>query len=229
VTIRLTRKALICLVAGLFLAVAGTAVAASVNGVYKGFNVVKVNVDGRDLVADVPAIIMDGRTLTPARLVAEALGATVTFNQDTYTVSIKSRTAPSQTGLREGFVVSDKDVGLMTVAAVSRKNLFNYTAAGGSTFIAATVIVKNFSEVDIWVSPETFYCISGDKKWEYSPSVTFSNNSRLVPKAVKPGDYASGLVVWEVPINEEYFLAPTQVLYNIASPKVPIVLTDIQK
>lgn len=60
----------------------------SVHGIYKGFPVVGIVVNDRELQPDVPAIVMDGRTLLPVRAVAEALGAKVEWDQSTYTVKV---------------------------------------------------------------------------------------------------------------------------------------------
>ena len=48
--------------------------AQSIHGQYKGHPIAKLVVDGKELELDVPAIITDGRTLVPARAVAEAWG-----------------------------------------------------------------------------------------------------------------------------------------------------------
>ena len=45
-------------------------------------------INGQQVEIDVPATIIDDRTLTPARLVAEALGATVSWDDATKTVTI---------------------------------------------------------------------------------------------------------------------------------------------
>ena len=45
-------------------------------------------INGEQVEIDVPATIIDDRTLTPARLVAEALGAEVSWDDATKTVTI---------------------------------------------------------------------------------------------------------------------------------------------
>jgi branched-chain amino acid transport system substrate-binding protein len=45
---------------------------ASARGTYKGLQVVGVVVNGQELKPDVPAVVMDDRTLLPVRAVAEA-------------------------------------------------------------------------------------------------------------------------------------------------------------
>lgn len=79
------------------LSLVGGAVAyASVNGTYQGYPVVKVVVNGTELQPDVPAIVMDGRTLLPVRAVAEALGARVGWQQDSYTVTVDTLLANAE-------------------------------------------------------------------------------------------------------------------------------------
>ena len=49
---------------------------------------VKATVNGKEFILDVPATVINGRTLVPARFVAEATGATVEWNGATRTISI---------------------------------------------------------------------------------------------------------------------------------------------
>lgn len=46
-------------------------------------------INGEEIETDVPAMIIDSRTLTPSRLVAEALGAEVLWDDETKTVTIR--------------------------------------------------------------------------------------------------------------------------------------------
>ncbi|MFZ5898441.1 MAG: copper amine oxidase N-terminal domain-containing protein [Bacillota bacterium] len=63
-------------------------------GLYRGFPIVKVNVDGQDIDSDVPAITIDGRALVPLRVISEALGANVNWDPGTKTVTIVSKSPP---------------------------------------------------------------------------------------------------------------------------------------
>jgi len=45
-------------------------------------------IDGKPVLLDVPATILNGRTLVPIRFVSEALGARVTWDQDTQEVTV---------------------------------------------------------------------------------------------------------------------------------------------
>ena len=54
---------------------------------------VRIIVNGRDLAFDVPPVIEDGRTLVPVRVIFEALGANIEWDNDTKTVTaVKGRT-----------------------------------------------------------------------------------------------------------------------------------------
>jgi hypothetical protein len=63
-------------------------VSAESNSKYNGYDIVKVSVNNIDLNLDVPAIIMNGRTLLPIRKVAEAVNGIVTWDGSTKTASI---------------------------------------------------------------------------------------------------------------------------------------------
>lgn len=51
-------------------------------------DMVRVFVDGREIVSDVPAQIIEGRTMVPIRFVAEAMGAEVSWDDNLHAVSI---------------------------------------------------------------------------------------------------------------------------------------------
>jgi hypothetical protein len=80
------KKAIIFLV--LMLAFAGAVHAASVNGTYESFNIVKVfGPDGQELAAAKPAINFNGTTMVPVRML-EQLGFTVEWDSETYSVTV---------------------------------------------------------------------------------------------------------------------------------------------
>ena len=61
---------------------------ASQYGAYNGFDIVKVFVGGNEVVNDVPAVIMDGRTMVPIRVISEQLGMSVDWDSSTNTAVI---------------------------------------------------------------------------------------------------------------------------------------------
>jgi len=60
----------------------------SANGTYKGFPTVNILVNGKPVNSDVPAIVMDGRTLLPVAAVANALGMVANYDKRTNTVTV---------------------------------------------------------------------------------------------------------------------------------------------
>lgn len=84
----MNKRTIILVVITLLVTVLSMPVMASLHGVYQGYNVVKVQVNGREVISDVPAINFKGRTLVPIRFVSEALGADVEWNANTSTASI---------------------------------------------------------------------------------------------------------------------------------------------
>lgn len=68
----------------LVLLVSGSALAAGAT--FNGYPVVNVAVNGRPVQGEVPAIVMDGRTLLPVRSVAEMMGAVVQWDAAANTV-----------------------------------------------------------------------------------------------------------------------------------------------
>lgn len=76
------------LVAALFFLVCVSPSFANSSDTYRGYPAVKVIVNGDELKNDIPAIVLDGRTLVPLRSVYEALGANVQWDPSTNTVYI---------------------------------------------------------------------------------------------------------------------------------------------
>lgn len=53
------------------------------------FPIVKLIINGEPKAPDVPAMVIDGRTMVPLRFIAETFGATVNWDPETYTVSVE--------------------------------------------------------------------------------------------------------------------------------------------
>lgn len=58
-------------------------------------NAVRMFVNGREVVSDVPPQIIEGRTLVPARALAEALGATVGWDAEARAVTVTATLTPT--------------------------------------------------------------------------------------------------------------------------------------
>ncbi|MBJ6360445.1 stalk domain-containing protein [Paenibacillus sp. GCM10012307] len=78
---------------------AGVVHAAGMWGTYKGNDIIKLTVDGADVkVADVPAVILNGRTMVPIYLLSQA-GVTYSYDAKKQTVDVKkSKSGGSQSG-----------------------------------------------------------------------------------------------------------------------------------
>ncbi len=66
--------------------------AVHVNGVYKGFPVVNVTLNGTKISSDIPGINFDSRTLLPVRAVTEAMNGIIQWDQKTATAKITKPT-----------------------------------------------------------------------------------------------------------------------------------------
>lgn len=53
-------------------------------------NDTKVIADGKEIILDVPSMIIDGRTLVPVRFVIDSLGGKVSWDESTYTVDLSA-------------------------------------------------------------------------------------------------------------------------------------------
>lgn len=66
----------------------GIVYAASVNGTFAGLPIVNVIVNGETLKTEVPGVVLQGKTLLPARAIAESLDSAVSWDQTTMTATI---------------------------------------------------------------------------------------------------------------------------------------------
>jgi len=90
------------------LALSGATLAVgAASGIFQGFPVVVVKVNGRSVEGDVPAVKFYGRTMVPLRLGGEAFGAQVTWDEATLTASICSKAVGGeQEGMASASVAS---------------------------------------------------------------------------------------------------------------------------
>lgn len=78
------------------LLLSGTIHAASINGLFEGFPIVNINVNGKIINSDVPGINFYGRTMVPVRFISQELGANVQWDGSTSTVYINNSINSSQ-------------------------------------------------------------------------------------------------------------------------------------
>lgn len=83
----MNRKIAILVVLAL-LTTTGFVYAASVNGTFAGLPIVNVKVNGETLKPAVPGVVLQGRTMLPARAIAESLDAVVSWDQATMTATV---------------------------------------------------------------------------------------------------------------------------------------------
>lgn len=86
---RYNKVLILVLVVGIFFS--GAAVGTSVNGLFEGFSIINVIVNGKKVEGDVPAINFKGRTMVPVRFVSEELGATVEWEGETASAIITKK------------------------------------------------------------------------------------------------------------------------------------------
>ncbi|BFT75384.1 glycerophosphodiester phosphodiesterase family protein [Paenibacillus sp. P36] len=76
------------IVVGFCLLICESVSAMSINGDYKGNPIVKLFVNGKSVVSEVPPIILDDKTMIPIRGLSESLGAQIKWNSSTNTVNV---------------------------------------------------------------------------------------------------------------------------------------------
>ncbi|MEK8131404.1 copper amine oxidase N-terminal domain-containing protein [Paenibacillus filicis] len=123
----------------------GVATASSINGDYKGYPIVKLVVNGNEISSEIPAIIIDGVTMVPLRVVSEKLGAKVSWSSKTYTVDINSTgQAQSQNQNKKANVTlysNDGKVylGKLTADTTDPDSIYNEFGSYGGTFSAKSI------------------------------------------------------------------------------------------
>lgn len=87
---------ILVLVIGIFSS--GVVAANSINGLFEGFPIINIFVNGKKVEGDVPAISLKGRTMVPVRFVSEALGASVEWDNKTSSALITTKSTESTSG-----------------------------------------------------------------------------------------------------------------------------------
>ncbi len=82
------KKTVVMSVCVFLLLLLGAVSFASMHGLFDGYPIVKVVVDGQEIKGDVPAINFKGRTMVPVRFVSEALGADIAWDAEKETAII---------------------------------------------------------------------------------------------------------------------------------------------
>lgn len=177
---------------------------ASERGAYQGFPIAKVLVNGLEVTCDVPAIVVDGRTLVPLRIVAEALGVEVDWNSSNKTVYINS------VGSAEDVVDDEKVYGVgdevqLAKAVVVVKDISystryqEYSALDGYRFAIMDLKVKALAD-----PPGKFKKISDVfSKWNLSNG---SSDATYFVSGTNPflhrNQWVEGTVIARIPFSE---------------------------
>ncbi len=159
-------------------------------GDYLGYPVVRVIFKGKELASDVPAVVVGGRTLVPLRLVSEGFGATVTWDQETYSVSI-DQPAPPPIPPRPWPIVLGPQV-------FKEKMLLTHAVLLSKAPELEKLIRDNVDE--IWLGLHTMTSTTGtvmlgDRKWSSLTGLTdmVGLASELVHEATHIADHKAGL------------------------------------
>ncbi|RAV03066.1 hypothetical protein DQG13_08410 [Paenibacillus sp. YN15] len=88
------RKILLATILGSFF-FSGIAFSEVMHGSFKGFPIVKLFIDGKEINNEVPAIVVDGNTLVPLRVISEALGREISWDGDSQSVFVGKKPSNS--------------------------------------------------------------------------------------------------------------------------------------
>jgi hypothetical protein len=144
----------------LFTVTAVTYAAAS-NEQYKGYSVVHVTVNGKNVSGEVPGINFDGTTLVPLRLVSESLGAKVQWDGQTSTASVVLA-SPQEPELTPEQVLYDQIIDRYNDILIQAEALEEYREKiriakefyeiRGEDYNLRKIKVEGFSDTDLWLS-----------------------------------------------------------------------------
>lgn len=99
-------KKTVVLILACILVLSGITFAAS-NGYFEGFRIVNVNINGKNVVGDVPAVMLNGRTMVPLRVISETFGADVNWNNNTYTATLTTNSSGISNTLKVAITFSE--------------------------------------------------------------------------------------------------------------------------
>lgn len=131
-------------------------------GYYNGYKIVKIIIDGEEVKSDVPAMIIDGRTMVPLRFVSESFGAEISWNSKTNTATITSKNA-----------ITEKDIETtVRPKLISRKN---YSVKD----------IKNILEFDYSEKVFTIYAFANYTGFKENNSMPFHPVREAILKDIK--------------------------------------------
>jgi hypothetical protein len=126
------KRKVVLLSLALMLVTVGVVSAAANWGQFKGYNIVRLVIDGKIINAkDTPPVILEGRTMVPIAMLEEA-GLIATWNKDTYTVNVETSGSSGVTEadlmqLKKLYLAADlyKDIESLGKSIASLSNSFS--------------------------------------------------------------------------------------------------------
>lgn len=153
---KMRKVAVVCIMVALVAFVAGNAFG-NQHGLFLGYPIVRILVDGEEIQGDTPGVMLKGRTMVPIRFILDVLGAEVAWDEVSYTASIttKQQTAqapedeppapPSPNNPKIGDTLTYADWEYKVLKVETHSNLsgtFNQNIAKGK-YVVALVEFKN--------------------------------------------------------------------------------------
>ena len=131
---------------------------------------VNLVINNEQVSADVMPFIEQGRTLVPARAVFEALGGTVKWDPDTYTVTIEHEASTVILKINDTVAAVDGDNKILDVPAAIKN---------GRTVIPVRFVAEELGYLVEWVDTTRTVTITSQKEPEESPGITGEENPEI--------------------------------------------------
>lgn len=189
---------------GLMLFSTGTAFGGAVNGYYHDNPIVRLFSDGKELTGDVPAQIIDGRTLVPIGTLRDA-GFQVLWDQDTYQVDVSKPEPLTDAQLAE----IKKSVGIVYVH--NKKGTWSqgsgFQLAGGAFVTAHHVLDEDgtIGDIRIDLNGKTYNLTEKDISYKNAErdiaALKFSNDAPGLK--VQKSTWKAGQLVYTVGYPEQ--------------------------
>ena len=123
-----------------------------VSAVYGGEKSISLQVNGREISAEVPPTVIDGRTMVPVRAIFEAVGANIDFDAETKTITArKGDTTVNMTVGANAVTVNNKEVQLDAPAVI----------VNGRTLAPARFVAETFGYTVQWDAENKIVKING--------------------------------------------------------------------
>jgi hypothetical protein len=161
---------------------------------------VKATVNGKEFLLDVPATVINGRTLVPARFVAEATGATVGWNGATRTISIDQKLTNNGLAIHDEFDNVNPDA----VNAIINDNMsINPVSASSSVSIISVglvteqVVIMNSSTESVQMKGYKLVSVRGNQVYTFPDYLLGAGQSVTVYSGKGSGDLKwTGSYMW---------------------------------